>query len=101
VQSQTIDDREVIVFDSLRQIENNFRRFWTCFSKAAVQTNQIYPVLMESRKKPAPPKLSLSIPGYPVLSERNRFINELSYILQKVWDILSRTENTLLFLENC
>jgi hypothetical protein len=101
VQSQSIEEREVIVFDSLAKIVDNFRRYWMCFSKSAVSTNEIYPLLMESRKKPAPSKLSLSIPGYPVASERNRFINELSYILQKVWDVLSRTENTLLFLEKC
>jgi hypothetical protein len=101
VQSQNIEEREVIVFDSLARIRDNFRRYWTCFSRAAVAANEIYPLLMESRKKPAPAKLSLSIPGYPITSERNRFINELSYILQTVWDILSRTENTLLFLENC
>lgn len=101
VQSQSIEERQVIVFDSLDRIRDNFRRYWMCFSKAAVGANEIYPVLMESRKKPAPAKLSLSIPGYPVPSERNRFINELSYILQTVWDVLSRTENTLLFLEKC
>ncbi len=101
VQSQSIEEREVIVFDSISKIADNFRRFWTCFSKIAVSSNEIYPLLMESRKKPASAKLSLSIPGYPVPSERNRFINELSYILQKVWDVLSRTENTLLFLEKC
>jgi hypothetical protein len=101
VQSQSIEEREVIVFDSLNRIRDNFRRYWMCFSKAGVSANEIYPLLMESRKKPAPAKLSLSIPGYPVPSERNRFINELSYILQTVWDVLSRTENTLLFLERC
>ena len=101
VQSQAIEEREVIVFDSLETIRDNFRRFWTCFAKVSIVSNEIYPLLMESRKKPAPAKLSLSIPGYPIPSERNRFRNELSYILQTVWDVLSRTENTLLFLETC
>jgi hypothetical protein len=29
------------------------------------------------------------------------FVNELSYILDKVWDVLSRIENTQLFLDSC
>ena len=101
VQSQSIDDRQVIVFDSLEAVLNNFRMFWNCFSKSAIGTNAIYPTLLESRKKPAPQKFSASIPGYPVPSSRNRYLNELTYILNTVWDVLSRTENTQLFLDSC
>jgi hypothetical protein len=101
VQSQSIEERQVIIFDSLDSIRDNFRNFWACFSKAAVSTNDIYPLLLESRKKPAPPKISTSIPGYPVASSRNKFVNELSYILNVVWDVLSRTEHTQIFLDSC
>ncbi len=31
VQSQSIEEREVIVFDSLAKIVDNFRTYWTCF----------------------------------------------------------------------
>ncbi len=101
VPNQSIDERQVILFDSPGSIRDNFRTFWACFSKTAVNTNDIYPLLLESRKKPAPLKLSASIPGYPVASSRNTFVNELSYILDIVWDVLSRTENTRLFLDSC
>lgn len=101
VQAQSIAERQVIIFDSLNSIRENFRSFWACFSRAAVSTNDIYPLLLESRKKPAPPKISTAIPGYPVSSSRNKFVNELSYILNIVWDVLSRTENTQIFLDSC
>jgi hypothetical protein len=101
VQSQSVEERQVIVFDSLESVRDNFRRFWSCFGKVPISTNEVYPLLLESRKKPAPSKISSSIPGYPVPSSRNRFVNELSYILNIVWDVLSRTENTQLFLDSC
>jgi predicted type IV restriction endonuclease len=84
VQGQALEDRQVIVFDSLSSISDNFRLFWTCFSKASIARNEVYSLLLESRKKPAPPKFSSTVPGYPVPSHRNRFVNELSYILNTV-----------------
>jgi hypothetical protein len=101
VHSQAVEERQVIIFDSLKAITDNFRRFWTCFSRTSLTANEILPALLESRKRPAPPKLSTRVPGYPSPSHRNRFVNELSYILNIVWDVLSRTEHTKTFLENC
>lgn len=101
VQSQALDERQVIILDSFTSIRDHFRQFWTCFSRNALSNNEICASLLESRKKPAPQRLSASIAGYPIASHRNQFLNELSYILNTVWDVLSRTEGTEQFLQAC
>jgi hypothetical protein len=101
VQSQSVTNRQVIFFDSLSCIRDHFRQFWQCFSQQMLSTNNVIPLLIESRKKPAPPKPSSSIAGYPVPSNRNAYVNELSSVLHVVWDVLSRAEGTRDFLDAC
>lgn len=101
VPNQPIEERPVIVFDSLDRIKENFRLFWDCFSRDGITQNRIHEQLVESRKKPAPSKLCMNLPGYPVLSRRNVYANELSYILRIVWDVLAKVETTHQFIENC
>ena len=57
--------------------------------------------LLDTLKQPAPPKLSSRIPGYPLKADRNIYQNEISYILDFVWQTLSQEEGTPVFVENC
>lgn len=101
VSAQAVEDRQIIVFDSLASVANNFLRFWQCFSKAAVRENAVQAELLECRKKPAPPKASEAITGYPRPSSRNLYKNEIAYVLDLLWDTLQRAEKTPLFIEHC
>ncbi len=101
VEGQTIDDRQVFVFDSFSSIDGAFRMFWECFSRAGVESNRVVEKLLEKRAKPAPRKLSSEIPNYPQLANRNYYVNELSFVLNKLWDVLSSTEHTEDFVSHC
>ncbi|MDF1811605.1 MAG: hypothetical protein P1V20_05310 [Verrucomicrobiales bacterium] len=101
VQAQAIEDRQVFVFDSLESIERNFRLFWDCFSKNGIESNSIAESLIDSRAKPAPRKLSGEIPNYPQISDRNVYLNELSFVLNKLWDVLDTCEHSEEFLNHC
>lgn len=101
VEGQKLNDRLIYVFDSIDSIRENFTEFWDCFSKTSTSANIIAENLLESRTKPAPKKLSADIPNYPVPSKRNVYVNELSIVLNKLWDVLSNSERTKEFLNYC
>lgn len=101
VPNQPIDERLVYVFESVDAIKKRFQLFWDCFSYHAIYSNSPAIGLSESRKKPAPAKLSNTIPGYPLAIERNHLKNELSYVLSMVWDELNSNDNSKDFLKKC
>jgi predicted type IV restriction endonuclease len=101
VPNQPIDERLVYVFESLDAIKERFQAFWDCFSFSAIQSNNPAIGLSESRKNPAPAKLSTTIPGYPLPIDRNHIKNELSYVLSIVWDELNANDNSKDFLKKC
>ncbi len=101
VPDQPLSERQVYVFESMNGIESKFRLFWDCFSRAGIQDNSACNGLLESRRVPAPPKFSARIAGYPNPAGRNVFANELSYILDLVWDTISQAENSEDFVNNC
>jgi len=101
VPNQPIDERLLYVFESLDAIKERFQVFWDCFSFSAIQSNSPAIGLSESRKNPAPAKLSTTIPGYPIPIDRNHIKNELSYVLSIVWDELNANDNSKDFLKKC
>lgn len=101
VQGQSLETRLVYVFESLNAISSRFSNFFLCFSKQGIETNAISYALLDTLKLPAPAKLSSRIPGYPLAATRNLFQNELTYILDYVWQVMSQDEGTLAFVENC
>ena len=101
VQGQSLERRLVYVFESLDAVSSRFSKFYSCFSKQGLEQNMVSSDLLDTLKMPAPTKLSSYIPGYPITASRNIFQNELSYILDYVWKILSQEEGTLQFVENC
>jgi hypothetical protein len=101
IQDQPLENRLVYVFESLDAILKHFRNFYLCFSPSGVEHNSVAKELLDTLRQPAPAKLSSSIPGYPLTSTRNIFQNELSYILDYVWQIMSQEEGTPAFVENC
>ena len=56
IQSQPIQERRVLVFESLEAIEQNFRMFWDCLSPNGVATNRALPQFIDTRKAPPPVK---------------------------------------------
>ena len=101
VADQSLDERLVYIFESLDAISLRFRMFCACFSQSGLSENAVSRDLLDTLKQPAPIKLSSKIPAYPVAASRNVFQNELSYILDYVWQTLNQEENTPSFLENC
>lgn len=101
VPNQPLDSRLVYVFESLDAVATRFGKFWACFSTDGLQQNAVAKDLMDTLKLPAPAKLSSFIPGYPVPATRNVFQNELSYILDYVWQVMSQDEGTIAFVEHC
>jgi len=101
VPDQPIENRLIYIFESLAAISNRFQTFCDCFSMYGLEKNAVSRDLLDSIKQPAPAKLSSKIPGYPQPASRNIFQNELSYILEYVWQVLSQEEGTITFLENC
>jgi hypothetical protein len=101
VANQPIEERSVLVFKSLDDIESRFNLFWECFSPAGVYSNSVSTLLLESRKAPAPDKLSRRIPTYPSLAERNVHSVELDYATRTLWEELNTTGTSLEFLREC
>jgi len=101
VPNQPIENRLVFIFESLEAIKNRFSKFCKCFNQEGITSNTISRELLDNLKLPAPAKLSSQIPGYPQVSNRNIFQNELSYILDYVWQVMAQTENSEKFVENC
>ena len=101
VQDQTIENRLVYVFESINAIQDNFEYFCRCFSHYYLKNNIIIEDLLDNLKMPAPAKLSSSTPGYPYPASRNVFINEFSYILDYVWQVMSQDEGTPEFVKHC
>jgi len=101
VTDQPISERLVYVFESFEAIVSRFSHFWKCYSPFGIYSNSPAPELLESRKAPAPTKLSNSIPNYPVPANRNVIVNELGYILSLVWDEMNVDEDDAEFLRKC
>jgi hypothetical protein len=67
VPNQPTEDSLVHVLGSLGAIHSRkFREFFLCFSPMAIRTNLPSEMLVDSRRAPAPAKLSTTINGYPV-----------------------------------
>jgi len=101
IHGQLLERRLIFIFESFDAICSRFSRFYSCFSKQGMEQNAVGHDLLDTLKIAAPPKLSSKIPGYPVAASRNVFQNELSYILDYVWQIMSQDEGTLAFVKNC
>ncbi|MDY3562257.1 hypothetical protein R5W23_003719 [Gemmata sp. JC673] len=96
-----VDERSVIVFESLDAIKNKFRLFWECFSPNGVATNRVLDKLLDSRKAPPPNKLSQRITGYPNPVQPNQAAEDIALVLGDVWTDLQNEELELEFLEEC
>jgi hypothetical protein len=101
VLDQPLNSRLVYVFESFDAIATRFGTFWDCFSPQGLVNNAVAKDLLDTLKLPAPAKLSSFIPGYPVPATRNIFQNELSYILDYVWQVMSQEEGTKTFVQHC
>ncbi|WP_136079880.1 hypothetical protein [Pontiella desulfatans] len=101
VEGKDLSERLVFVFESPEAIENRFRSFWQCFSKEKLTQHSIDETLLDILLRPAPPKASSKITGYPKLATRNVFQNELSYILDYVWQVMAQDEGSSDFVNNC
>lgn len=101
VEGKELSDRLVFVFESLEAVKSRFRLFWQCFSKAQLSRHEIDGALLDILLRPAPAKASTHIAGYPKPAIRNMFQNELSYILDYVWQVMSQDEVSADFVNNC
>lgn len=96
-----VENRSVLVFESLDAIAYRFREFFDCLSPAGVKGNTLAGRLLESRRAPAPAKLSASIQGYPRPAGRNVIANEISWVLSIVWEKTNENDAEEDFLRRC
>ncbi len=101
VHGQPIDQRLIYVFNSYNIIEKRFSVFCDCFSMIGLHNNNVRKNLLNTLKHPAPAKLSTKIAGYPIPSTRNVYQNELTYILDFVWQSILQDEGTFNFIGQC
>ena len=101
VEGKELQDRLVYVFESFEAIRDRFRLFYQCFSKSQLSHHEVDATLRDILLKPAPPKASSNINGYPHQAARNIFQNELSYVLDYVWQVMSQDEGTSDFVNKC
>lgn len=101
VQDQGLEQRLIYVFESLDSIHDRFAKFCECFGESGLAMNAVSHDLTDNLKQPAPAKPSSRISGYPAPASRNIFQNELSYILDYVWQVMSQDEGTLQFVQHC
>jgi len=101
VPGQSIDERLIYIFQSPKIIEQKFSVFCDCFSMPRLLANTVRKNLLNTLKQPAPAKLSTKITGYPVPSSRNIYQNELTYILDYVWQSILQDEGTYNFIGQC
>lgn len=101
VPGQPIEQRLIYVFQSYKSIEKYFSTFFDCFSMQGLYNNAIRKELLNTLKQPAPAKISTKIAGYPIPSTRNVFQNELTYILDYVWQSILQDEGTFDFIGQC
>lgn len=101
VPNQRLEQRSVFVFESLEAIESRFRGFYDTFGPHAILGNRPADRLLESRKAPAPAKLSASIVNYPLPATRNFIANELYAATAAVLDEVRSSELDPDFLRSC
>ena len=102
VSGKSIEDRLVYVFESLDAIQNDkFRAFFECFSPVAIRSNLPSQKLLDTRRAPAPAKLSSRINGYPIHADRNMLAQSVGGVLQLVWEAIDGDQDNELFLRNC
>lgn len=101
VPGQSVDERQVIVFESIDAIENRFRFFWESFSPAGLTNNLVQNRLLDLRKVPPPQKLSQRISAYPAPATRNNASEGLAIVLGAVWEDVKADEDETLFLKEC
>ena len=101
VPNQPIDNRLVFIFESFDAIKNRFDKFYKCFGSEGIFKNEVRKDLLDTIKQPAPAKLSMKIAGYPQKANRNVYQNELSFILDFVWQTIAQDEATKAFIDNC
>ncbi len=101
VQNQRVEERNVVVFESLDAIESKFRLFWECFGPHGVESNLALPLLLDVRKAPPPQKLSQRISVYPAPTTRNAVADTLETVLGAVWEEVKQDEDEVEFLKHC
>ncbi len=100
VEGESIENRNVIVFESLHAIEQRFGLFFNCFSPMLLYC-PLVGQLHRSHHDPAPAKLSTRIIGYPIPRSGSKTRNLLRAPLQLVWDEINQNEDDREFLLNC
>ena len=101
VSGKQIEQRSVMVFEGLDAIDERFRAFFDCLSPVGLRANKLAAKLLESRRAPAPTKLSSSIHGSPEPADRNIIVNEISWVLSTVWDKTNENDEDDDFLKRC
>ncbi|MGN6626119.1 MAG: hypothetical protein ACTHLN_05820, partial [Tepidisphaeraceae bacterium] len=101
VPNLSVEERLVYVFESFDAIQKKFRTFFNCFSSTGIRANVPSVKLLETRRAPAPKKLSGNIAGYPVTATRNTLATTLHGVLQLVWDGVDADQDNETFLRNC
>lgn len=101
MEGTVLQDRPVMVFESLDAIHKRFSSFFECLGPLNIRVNTPYSKLSDARKQPAPSKLSKSIVGYPVVREESTVRNQHSTGIQYIWDEVNSSDTTVEFFQRC
>jgi len=93
-----------LVFDSLKDIQDNFRLAWQCLSKQGIKTHRLSIELSDTEILQVPQKLSARINGYPRLQPRNALQTDLQILSELFIEDIARigqSGSEVEFLREC
>ena len=79
-----------LVFESLKEIEQNFLLAWNCLSKQGISQRRLSSELSENNQPYIPEKLSARISGYPGFKQRNTLQTDLQILSELFIEDIAR-----------
>jgi hypothetical protein len=95
-------DGRALVFSSLEFMLERFSDLWQALSKPGVQEQRLLRRLLGAYSAETPPKLSVSIPGYPGIKQRNPYQTDLQIVSELIFEDITRSRDLeARFLAEC
>lgn len=95
-------EADAYVFESLEDIQHNFKLFWNILSKSAVEDRNLFKKLTNNIGNLSFSKLSQYIDNYPKIRIRNDIQVELDNLCSIIFEDINLTENEkVTFLKEC
>lgn len=90
-----------IVFDSLKQMQDNFFQFWQSLSKPGIIAHNLAVRLQEGKAQPPPEKISRTSDNFPGYKNRNDLQTNLQIIGDLIIEDVVKSTDEVEFLKLC